>query len=199
MTYTPSRGVNPCRNVTKKITGDHSVDVGVRDRDVNLPPRAIPRTTHRVASCPAAIRMLERRSISKTVECVAQEHYTSGQRPEEHTQYKTGKVIRTTYDTSSSRKAKNDGIHGKDDSCQILWAGVNSFQINLLSSTAGEHCSILEPDEQTAKREHEAENPEHQRCADRAHRAEDGGRCGQDTSTDDAADTDRPSEVSSAN
>src|SRR5882724_1128955 len=46
ISHTPNRGVRPCTIVTKTIT-----------------PSAIPRTTHRSASCPAETRMLDQERV----------------------------------------------------------------------------------------------------------------------------------------
>lgn len=59
MRYTPSRGVKPCKSVTKTITGAACLSAEYHmQRYVDSPAMAIPRSFHRVAVVPAASSIL---------------------------------------------------------------------------------------------------------------------------------------------
>lgn len=68
---------------------------------------------------------------------------------------------------------------------------VDRLQVHLLASRTRKHSPELEPNEQAAEREYEAEDPKHERSAHRSDRAEDGGRCREDAGSNDTTDARR--------
>ena len=73
----------------------------------------------------------------------------------------------------------------------MLRSAVYGFEVYLLSTRPWKHGAKLEPNKKPAKREGEAKDPEHQGCADRSDRSEDGGWSGEYASADDRANADR--------
>ena len=75
--------------------------------------------------------------------------------------------LSSTYNAPRGRETQENGVSGEDHSYEVLWLLVHRLQIDLLASRPRNHGAELEPDEETAEGQDEAEDPEHQRSADR--------------------------------
>lgn len=85
-------------------------------------------------------------------------------------------------------EAEHDRVYGKDDGDEILGLLVHDLEVDLLAAGTRVHGAELEPDKEAAEGKEEAEDPEHERCAYRADRAENGGRGREDSGANDTPD-----------
>ena len=136
-----------------------------------VPPSAIPRVTHRSAVCPAATRILQT-NVNPSPTTDARKSTT-------------GDVLLCEDDASCRGESEQDGVRREDDGDEVLGLLVHGLEIDLLASRPRKHGAKLEPDEETAEGEDEAEDPEHQGRADGPDGPEDGGGCGEDARADD--------------
>ena len=100
----------------------------------------------------------------------------------------TSDILLCEDDTSCGSEPKQDGIGREDHGDEVLGLLVHGLEVDLLASRTREHGAKLEPDEETAEGENEAEDPEHQGRADGPDRPEDGGGRGEDARADDTSD-----------
>ena len=103
----------------------------------------------------------------------------------------TGDILLCEDNASCGGEPEQDGVRREDDGYKILGLLVHGLEIDLLASRTREHGAKLEPDEETAEGEDEAEDPEHQGRADGPDRPEDGRGCGEDARADDTSDAKR--------
>ena len=81
----------------------------------------------------------------------------------------TGDVLLCEDDTSCGVEPEQDGVRREDDGNEVLGLLVHSLEVDLLASRTREHGAKLQPDEQAAERQDEAEEPQHERSAYRSY------------------------------
>ena len=77
-----------------------------------------------------------------------------------------GDILLCEDDTSCGGEPEQDGVGREDDGDDVLGLLVHGLEVDLLASRTREHGAKLEPDEETAEGEDEAEHPEHEGGAD---------------------------------
>ena len=87
-----------------------------------------------------------------------------------------------------SSEAEEDGVGGEDNGDEIARLAIDALEIDLLAARARPHRAELEPDEEPAEGEQEAEHPEHERRADAPDGPQDRGRRREDARPDDPPD-----------
>ena len=75
-----------------------------------------------------------------------------------------------THDAAGGGEAEHDGVRGENDGGEVFWPFIHRFEVDLLAAGAGEHGAELEPDEEAAEGEDEAEDPEHEGSTNRPDR-----------------------------
>lgn len=78
-----------------------------------------------------------------------------------------------TYNSVGSAVVEKETLRSIHSGGQILGSLVYGFQVDFLPATSGNHCAILEPDEQTTEGKTKSQYPEHQGCAYGTNRSED--------------------------